>query len=253
VSPAVEHLLGYGSAELLGRGGWEFVHPDDQEVLRTGYLAAFSDGRATFLIRVAAKDGRWEWIEQSATNLLDTSVRGILCNLRVVTDRVLAEGALRSSEMRYRAIVDTASQGIVTSTPDGVVTYANQQLASTLGIPSSEVYARRVYELLGPQAVEAAYQRLLGREKRGDERYEVDYRHPDGGVRRLAIATSPVFETAEHAALLQLVRCQADQGWLWSAAQAKEDIPAAQWTSLLFAPGGLTEARAITRVLYPTL
>jgi diguanylate cyclase (GGDEF)-like protein/PAS domain S-box-containing protein len=194
VSPAVEHLLGYGSAELLGRGGWEFVHPDDLEVLRTGYLTAFSDGRATFLIRVAAKDGRWEWIEQSATNLLDTSVRGILCNLRVVTDRVLAEGALRSSETRYRAIVDTASQGIVTSTPDGVVTYANQQLASTLGIPSSEVYARRVYELLGPAAAEAAYQRLLGREERGDERYEVDYPHPDGGMRRLAIATSPVFE-----------------------------------------------------------
>jgi EAL domain-containing protein (putative c-di-GMP-specific phosphodiesterase class I) len=48
-------------------------------------------------------------------------------------------------------------------------------------------------------------------------------------------------ETAEHADLLQRVGCQAGQGWLWSAAQAKQDIPAARWTEPFFASGGAAE------------
>ena len=36
LSPAVEQLLGYRPDDLVGRRATEFVHPDDQEYLRTG-------------------------------------------------------------------------------------------------------------------------------------------------------------------------------------------------------------------------
>lgn len=67
VSPAVERVLGWSPEDLIGRGGIDFVHPDDQEGLRqaresmqVGALESF----ATYRHRHA--DGSWVWVDGHA-------------------------------------------------------------------------------------------------------------------------------------------------------------------------------------------
>jgi diguanylate cyclase (GGDEF)-like protein/PAS domain S-box-containing protein len=99
-TPAVERVLGYdGSRPRGARSLSHFVHADDfaevadmltwLELQPVGTLQT-----ATYRLRHA--EGRWLWMEVTATNLLDDpDVAGIVCNLRDVTDRVLAQDQLR--------------------------------------------------------------------------------------------------------------------------------------------------------------
>jgi diguanylate cyclase (GGDEF)-like protein/PAS domain S-box-containing protein len=98
-TPSIGRVLGYGPDEQLGQPLARFVHPDDipsvaDDVQWMRSQPGGSIRTATHRYRHA--DGRWLWMEATATNLLhDPDVRGIVCNLRDVTDRVNAQELLR--------------------------------------------------------------------------------------------------------------------------------------------------------------
>ena len=188
-SPAVAHVFGHGVEDVVDAFGWDFVHPDDLAGARRSYEQVVEEGGTrTFLVRVRAGDHGWRWVEETASNMLDTGVGGIVCNLRDVTDRVEAEQALRVSEARYRAIVDTAQEGIWVASPDGRTLYANSRMAAMLGLSLQTLYDRPIVSHLRPDDATEMSQRLALR----DERYEMDYDHPDGTVRRFLVAATPL-------------------------------------------------------------
>jgi PAS domain S-box-containing protein len=108
-SPSAERVMGWRPEELVGRGVFEFVHPEDapavactfERVLRTpGEVHAFE-------LRFLHLDGSWRVLDGLARNLLhDPAVRGIVVNSRDVTDRRLAEEAL----VRARDAAEAASR-----------------------------------------------------------------------------------------------------------------------------------------------
>ena len=192
-SSALERMLGYTPEQVLGRTGATFVHPEDVAAGDELFAQVVARGGSrTLELRVRAADGSWRWVEETVTNLLDTAVGGIVTNLRDITERVEAERSLRRSEARYRAIVDTAEEGIWAATPDGGTLYANGRLAEILGRPLEEIYALPAAELFAGPAADFVRSRLTERGSRGTERYEVDYEQPDGGPRRLWVAASPL-------------------------------------------------------------
>ena len=102
-SPAVERVLGYGRAELVGTYLAELVHPDDVPVLLELFERAIqAPGRPrTAEVRMRHKDGGWRVLETVGTSLLDDpAVQGIVVNSRDVTERREAEEALRRSEQQ---------------------------------------------------------------------------------------------------------------------------------------------------------
>jgi PAS domain S-box-containing protein len=193
VSPAVTATIGYRAEQMLGHAGWDFVHPDDTARLRRVFdeVAATAGHSLTEVFRLLDATGKWLWVEEVLTNCLDDpDIGGIVCNLRDVTARVQAETALRESEARYRAIAETAQEGIWTFDPTGRTMYANGQLATILGVELHEVYERSVAELLSPDALAAD---KLQRSHRSDaEQYDLTYPHPDGGARVLHLNVAPL-------------------------------------------------------------
>lgn len=191
-SPAVVGILGHAAEDVVAEDAADYVHPDDLDRARavvTGVVAG--GGTETATIRLRDHRGGWSWMELTATNLLDTAVGGVVCNLRDVTDRVQAEAALRASERRYRAIADNAGEGLWVTAPDGRAAYVNQRLVEILGLEAEEILGRPVLEVLDPH--EQPMTRLLatGPEEAAG-RNEVTYRHPDGGRRALVVSTAPL-------------------------------------------------------------
>lgn len=88
-SPAVSQVFGWDPLALIGRPALSLVHPDDAPLLR----AALAPGHHRVLpgrleLRVREQGGAWRWAEASVTDLLeDPAIRGIVINLRDVTDR----------------------------------------------------------------------------------------------------------------------------------------------------------------------
>lgn len=107
---AAEALLGYAPAEEVGRNMFDFVHPDDCDSVVASLLETVSTPgtRAmTTTFRMRSADGDWRHVETTATNCLaDSSVAGIVVNLRDVSDHVRTEARADRLARMYRMLVE---------------------------------------------------------------------------------------------------------------------------------------------------
>lgn len=189
-SPALARMLGYAAADVVQVPGVDFVHPRDAVEASADFARIVSEGGiATTIMRVRDSSGSWRVMEQTASNLLDTDVAGIVCNLRDITDRIEAEHALRASESRYRAIADNADEGLWVTAPDGRTAYVNNRMLEILGLDVEEIQGRPLWSVLDPSQRRIVQHRLA---IRGAERYQLSYQHPDGGERVLSISACPL-------------------------------------------------------------
>lgn len=205
VSSSVTELFGYQREEMMAVLGWEFVHPDDLDRVREQVEAVLEEPEHTerFTVRIKAADGAWRWVEEVLTNcLMDPDIGGLVANLRDVTAEVEAQRAMGESEARYRAIVETAQEGILVTAPDGGVLFANEMLARLLGITLREVYETDVCEAL---TAEMVHTRESPTGKVGQHTSEMIYDHPDGTQRVLCLSSSPLsVETGEVGTLIMV-------------------------------------------------
>ena len=115
-NPAVEAILGYRPEELLGRSAFPFVHPADRAEVEAQFalLAAERRGWRNLVLRWRHKDGAYRFLESSAVPMLDGGGRlvGYRGVDRDITERVLAEEALRTSETRLARAQAIAHLGI---------------------------------------------------------------------------------------------------------------------------------------------
>ncbi|MHB8576088.1 MAG: PAS domain S-box protein [Dehalococcoidia bacterium] len=97
VSPAVERVLGYADAALLGESFIPYIHPSDRGATAEAFARAVagSRSRVPFEFRFQHADGGWRTLEAITANLSDEpSVGGLVVNARDVTERVQYEQQL---------------------------------------------------------------------------------------------------------------------------------------------------------------
>jgi PAS domain S-box-containing protein len=198
VNDAMCRLIDRRRDELEGAPLSAFHHPDD---------TAAGDERIAAMLRGDANAGTWERVLRArdgsaipvlihATVVTDTdgTPYGVATFLHDLRDLRTAEQALRASEARYRAITETAQEGIWAMNRSAWTLYANQKLADILGVPIDEFYRRPVPELVGPNNARFIAERIRTRAERGAEEYELPYPHPDGGMRMLRVSASPLHD-----------------------------------------------------------
>ncbi|HEY5012414.1 MAG TPA: PAS domain S-box protein, partial [Acidimicrobiia bacterium] len=95
-SPVSTDLLGVAPDELIGRNGFEFIHPKDQERALAQFVSMSALGdHVRIEFRIVNAHGDVRWLEEDATNLVDDPDVGyVVGNLRDITDRKRAEEQL---------------------------------------------------------------------------------------------------------------------------------------------------------------
>ncbi|MFW5947823.1 MAG: PAS domain S-box protein, partial [Gemmatimonadota bacterium] len=105
-SPSLRRMLGWRAGDVEGRNALDLVHPEDRGRARESlsWLVARPGESADTELRLQAKDGSWHWVEVIGTNRLqDAAVRGIVCNMRDVTQHRVLEQLVRDAD-RIEAI-----------------------------------------------------------------------------------------------------------------------------------------------------
>ena len=208
-SPASERILGFSPAELIGRNGFEMVHPDDR--LEAGRL--FSglmenpQNVMTTTIRCLHKDGSYRLLEMTGRNMLENpSVGAIVGNYRDVTglqsveekerEREKAENEMRESEAKFRLLAEQTNALIFTTDTRGRITYANEATSKTLGVAVSGLLGSFYLNFVHRDDRKRVHQGLLRQmaEQIPGTMAEVRFRGANGRSGWLNIVADPVIQ-----------------------------------------------------------
>jgi diguanylate cyclase (GGDEF)-like protein/PAS domain S-box-containing protein len=163
-SPAATAMLGYGADELVGTSTFELVHPVDQIGALEGFASTMStpDSRPDpLLIRLRHADGTWLQTEIIGTNHLhDPDIAGLMLTIRDVSGSMRTDDALRTSEERYRLIVELAREGIAVLDRNGIITFANHAFADLLGSTVIDIEGSSLFGLIDAADASAARARI---------------------------------------------------------------------------------------------
>jgi PAS domain S-box-containing protein len=194
-SASLKRILGYEEEENIGRSLLELVHPDDLPRVSDTFsqLLTVSGTTNSAEMRMRHKDASYRYVEVVGTNYLDDpAVKGIVINLRDITERKQTEEALRESEKRYRLIADSVADVIWTSDLNTMkFTYVSPSILRQQGFTVEESLKRIPQETMPPESWEMCMRILseeLTRELRGERDpsesrvIEVEQYHKDGHV-----------------------------------------------------------------------
>ena len=140
-------MLGYESAELIGKSMLDFVHANDreadQELIRLqGKAPNLRLDRDTRYIR---KDGSVVWTHRSAVSVCDAK-GNMLYGLGSVEDVSRyhdSQSELRALNTSLKAIVETSPLAIYSITADGIVTLWNPAAEKIFGLKEADMLGRQ--------------------------------------------------------------------------------------------------------------
>ncbi|HET7696557.1 MAG TPA: PAS domain S-box protein [Vicinamibacterales bacterium] len=141
VNPAFERTLGYTVEEVLAAPYLSFIHPDDVErTIAEAQKIASGTGTVTFENRYRCKDGSYRWFLWTATPYPTRQL--IYSAAKDITDRKLAEEALRKGAERYRSVITAMQDGILVLDADGSIRTCNPSAERILGLTAEQIIGR---------------------------------------------------------------------------------------------------------------
>lgn len=154
VNPAFETVTGYTREEAIGR---------TPRILKSGFhgeefyrelwdtILAGNIYRNIFVNR--KKYGELYYDECTITPMRNeqNAITHFIATAKVITDRIMAENALRESEERMRTITQMAASAIVMIDPAGAVSFWNPAAETLFGYPEEEAMGMDLHKIIVPQ------------------------------------------------------------------------------------------------------
>jgi len=164
-------MLGYTPEEAaeLHVWDWEFVVPREQvlEMIRT-----VDEAGDHFETKHRRKDGSVYDVEISTNGAVVAGQKLVFCVCRDITERKQAEGALKESEERYRAVIEGAHDMIQSVTLDGSIDFVNQAWLDALGYTRADLPNLKLSEVIHPDSLPHCRE-LFAKATKGEPVYNV--------------------------------------------------------------------------------
>lgn len=161
-NPRAAEITGYSVAELIGMSHWDLAHPAESQKIDQRYHARI-DGRHVprqYETRIVAKDGRHVPIELTGSRTTWYGKPADIIFFRDVTNRKLAEQALRESEEKYRTLVEQIDEALYEFDAEGVFTYLSPAIERITGYRSAELLGRTFIDMVPPEDLPEARERM---------------------------------------------------------------------------------------------
>jgi PAS domain S-box-containing protein len=185
-------LSDYKLPDFNGMVALEIVQRDHPQVPVVMVTGALSDIEAVELIHAGAKD----YVLKDRLARLAPAVQRALLAEQGARARKATEKALRESETKFRALVESSNDWIWELNEDCVYTYASPQVRDLLGYSVEEVIGKTPFELMPPNEMEPDKARFKAvfAEQKHFRLLENVFLHKDGRKVFLETSAAPMFD-----------------------------------------------------------
>ncbi|MBE9226062.1 PAS domain S-box protein [Phormidium sp. LEGE 05292] len=140
VNKTYASITGYQPEEMIGMSWERTVHPDELEKMLVLYHQMVKEGRIEVETRGVRKDGAifYKQLVMIASYDEQHQLLGHYCFLKDISDRKLAELALKKESLRSKTLFDISMDGIVAMNHLGDVVQASPSFARMIGYTVEE-------------------------------------------------------------------------------------------------------------------
>ncbi len=155
ISPSIRDMLGYDSAEVVGKSFIELSHKDDRSSLEEWFSELRKGREYPSEYRVINKSGDLRWTRTKTKPIMeDGQFKGAQGILIDVTEQKRAEEALRESEKKYRLVVDNMVDVITAMDMNLHFTYVSPSIMRMRGFTVEEAMAQTLEQVLTPESMQ---------------------------------------------------------------------------------------------------
>lgn len=193
ISPSVKKLTGYSAAEMINFNLKEIYTHESAETVEMNLkraLDSIQSGHAMSEFRDEleqwCKDGSKIWVDVTTSAMYNRigEFVGILCVARDITERKMAEQALRRSEIKYRSLYESIIDGFACINMDGRIIDCNASFEKMLGRDREDLIKLHFSDIV-PEKWHAVEQCIINEQiiPHGySEVYEEEFIRNDGSV-----------------------------------------------------------------------
>lgn len=159
VNPIMLKISGYSRDEVILKPFTDFIHPEDRKLVKDRYLTRLGVGKGdkgcappeVYNFRIITKKGEMRILEINAV-LINWEGRPATLNfLRDITDKCLAEMALRESEQRYRTTFEHTGTAMAIIEEDTTISLVNTKFESLSGYKMKEIIGMKWTDFIHPE------------------------------------------------------------------------------------------------------
>ena len=193
---AYQNMLGYTLEELKDLNYQQFTPTKWDEAEAKQIKAFMIAGYGTFEKEYIRKDGTVFPVSLTAWLIKDKQGKPskIGAFFEDITERQRAEGALRESEKKYRAVVEVAQEGIGIVDPHENITFVNRALADLLGYTKEELLGLNLSQISDEEQLAKFREETKKRQQGKSSRYDVRVYTKTGEPKYCSMSATPLFD-----------------------------------------------------------
>ncbi|MCI0448632.1 MAG: PAS domain S-box protein [Chlorobi bacterium] len=188
MNPVAETLTGWHLREVLGRkigDVFKFLDEDTRTPIENPVERVLRDniviGRSNNTVLVS-KDGTEISIDHSSSPMLDDNgtITGAVLVIQDITERKIAENALKESENKFRNLFDHATDAIFVQSLNGRILSVNNRACQLFGYTKDEFYKLKFSDLIKENITDSTFLIYSALKEKGNYQFDSEYRKKDG-------------------------------------------------------------------------
>lgn len=201
-------ITGQFKEDLVSASLAEFIHPEDREMVMARYWKRMrrEDIPNAYPFRIISKDGSVKWVELHATLVSWDGAPATLNFFLDITERRLADEALRISDLRYQTIFETTGTIMLIVEEDMTISLSNQGFENLTGYRREEVDGKKKWtEFINRDDLAMMVDRHQLRRAGSDQvakKYEFRLVHRDGRMKNILLTVDLIPGTKKSVASL---------------------------------------------------
>jgi PAS domain S-box-containing protein len=195
VNPALARMTGFESPEAMISEVKDiskfYVNPDDRKNLKK--LLEKEDVVKDYHVQVFLKNGEKAWISITEKAIRNDKKEIIYYEglARDVTHEKELSNQLKSSEERYRNIIETSNEGIWFLDENFNTQFVNYKMAQMLGYEISEMSEKHLLDFISPEYLDEQKKRIELRKKGISQKYHCELNCKNGNKLEVLVSATP--------------------------------------------------------------